>query len=181
MHRRQIGVDGEPDTGDDVSLIENLFARKSAGFTQPQPRFDAALAVARTIVIADSVQPDAPHFADRAVRQNGGVFLGNRCADSKSGWRPIPAIARRKARRCSCAGEMDANGDTDRGPLAASGGIPRQSRLIAMSCSSSGSLTVRSYSESPIPSNPILTPAAKTAARSGESSMSIGLVLLICR
>src|SRR5258708_2393294 len=59
-----------------MTLIEDLLPRHATGLRQFQPGFDTTGSRRGTIVIADSMQPNPAHFADRAIGNDRRVFNG---------------------------------------------------------------------------------------------------------
>src|SRR5262249_3042135 len=69
-----VGVDGEPDPGDNVPLVLYLFPRQPDCLAQAQPRLDATFSFGRAVVVEDAPDPAAAYLGQRAVGEDGGIL-----------------------------------------------------------------------------------------------------------
>jgi hypothetical protein len=60
--------DSRKQVGSQLTLIN------SASFGQTQPSFDSTLFSSLAVVVDYSMQPDSPHFAQRTVAEDSGIF-----------------------------------------------------------------------------------------------------------
>src|SRR5919198_6488584 len=74
---RDVGVDGEPYPGDEMTFVAPPLARQSHRLAQAQPCFDAALPARGAVVVEDAADPPSAYFPVGAVGEDRGILAGN--------------------------------------------------------------------------------------------------------
>src|SRR3954465_2976223 len=178
---------GKPDPGQNVPLVLHLCPGNSHRLAQANPHLDATGSGLSAVVVHDPLHPRSAPIGERAVGDNGRILPGNRALIGQAVGHPALQLTRRKPplmhemmeRVVSVIRGAEGAKTLGQHPGRQRPGERRNRRRRWSSQLRWVERSGHGHRVKLIPSAPTRMPACSTAERSGESSRSIGLLLLM--